>query len=381
MTAAGLAAFHGAQRIVPQAVVPFGATDLWFDSDSPRVYMNMTSFGVGKPSYTKRHPLFIPAMLPLVRGLRAVTGLEMLQAVRVVTSAVAAVWLGLLFALLRSLGCRRLDAVLLSLLASVSAASLFWMVIQETWALGSIAIMLALHLVLIAQQQPVREGWYTAATAWAMGTTITNWMVGIIMTLVQLPWRRALQVNANALCVVVLLWTAQHYIHPADQFFLYQRTPSKYIFHPDAGGPKKITAAFIYHAMVMPQLQEVKRPAFPGNGLSVQHSPPGSAGGWGHVAAGLWTILLALGVWAMTRGALSRDLRLVVSCAVLGQWVLHLIYGQEVFLYVLHWLPLLIVVVACGTLTTMRPVVLACASLLLLTAGVNNVQQFRQAVA
>ena len=83
----------------------------------------------------------------------------------------------------------------------------------------------------------------------------------------------------------------------------------------------------------------------------------------------------------MTRGALSRDLRLVVSCAVLGQWVLHLIYGQEVFLYVLHWLPLLIVVVACGTLTTMRPVVLACASLLLLTAGVNNVQQFRQAVA
>ena len=71
----------------------------------------------------------------------------------------------------------------------------------------------------------------------------------------------------------------------------------------------------------------------------------------------------------------------MLLAALLGQWGLHQVYGgEETFLYALHWVPLLVLVAAAGTLTRWRPLALGLAAVVLVGAGVNNRQQFRYAV-
>ncbi|MDX2097558.1 MAG: hypothetical protein SFW36_07245, partial [Leptolyngbyaceae cyanobacterium bins.59] len=61
------------------------------------------------------------------------------------------------------------------------------------------------------------------------------------------------------------------------------------------------------------------------------------------------------------------------------QFVLHALYGEETFLYSLHFLPLLIGFAALSTLTNTRWIALTLAIVLTFLAGINNIQQFKQA--
>jgi hypothetical protein len=68
----------------------------------------------------------------------------------------------------------------------------------------------------------------------------------------------------------------------------------------------------------------------------------------------------------------------MLGLAILGQLALHILYGEETFLYSLHFVPLLIVVAAASTLTSTRPYALALVALLLATTTINNAQVFQQ---
>jgi hypothetical protein len=71
--------------------------------------------------------------------------------------------------------------------------------------------------------------------------------------------------------------------------------------------------------------------------------------------------------------------RLVLGLTLLGQLGLHILYGNETFLYALHFAPLLILLAALSTLTRARLLGLLLAVMLLLTAGIDNSEQFQQA--
>ena len=68
-----------------------------------------------------------------------------------------------------------------------------------------------------------------------------------------------------------------------------------------------------------------------------------------------------------------------MGITLVGQLTLHILYGGETFLHSLHFLPFLIVLAALSTLTRARLVALLLAGTLVLSAGVNNGLQFRQA--
>ena len=73
----------------------------------------------------------------------------------------------------------------------------------------------------------------------------------------------------------------------------------------------------------------------------------------GIVGVILWSLLLGLGLWALL--STKRPRRSVWRLAsLLGQLGLHTLYGDETFLYSLHFLPLLITVAALSTLTHLR---------------------------
>jgi len=155
---------------------------------------------------------------------------------------------------------------------------------------------------------------------------------------------------------------------------------SRFLVSPRSGGSAAITRSFVWHSMVMPAVDVVDTKKQPLR-MVTQPSPPGSGTPWGRAAVWLWSALLGLGVWAAwARRKRNAPLRRVLGLVLLGQLILHLLYGEETFLYSLHWLPLLVILAAFSALTRLRPVALTLATALLVCAGVNNFWQFEVAV-
>ncbi len=70
----------------------------------------------------------------------------------------------------------------------------------------------------------------------------------------------------------------------------------------------------------------------------------------------------------------------MLALSILGQIALHLLYGDETFLYALDWLPLFVTAAALATLTRWRPVVLAVAAVFWSRLGIHNGRELRAAL-
>lgn len=115
--------------------------------------------------------------------------------------------------------------------------------------------------------------------------------------------------------------------------------------------------------------------------MSVQHSPIGSSGGWGVAATILWGALIVATLFGLFTSRGDRPLRIVLGATLAGQVLLHLIYGEETFLYALHLAPLLILSAALAVAsTTWRRLILALAVALAIAAAVNNASQLGTAL-
>jgi hypothetical protein len=181
--------------------------------------------------------------------------------------------------------------------------------------------------------------------------------------------------------LVTLLWCAQKVLIPQAEFF-HRPVAEEFLFQSGSGGLPRVLGAFLFHGMVMPRIRYTPEmpPEWPG--LSVQHSAPGSGTPWGAVAAVLWIALLGLGVRAAAGKGAHRGVAIVLGILLAGQLAVHLIFGsREVFLFSLHWTPLLVIVAAMGTLGRLRPVSVMVAAALLVCAGINNLRQFNRAAS
>lgn len=382
----GVAAYALAQLVPPFALKGF---DVWFESDAGRVAANMMSLD-SDHHRTSVHPLFSLMAFPPVYLARKLLSIEASTAVTVVSSVVASVWIATLFILLRLMGCRRLDSVLFSVLGAISAAAVFWLPVPETFVWGSLTILFAFCLLAVMDSHPVGSAWHVIIGTLTMSATLTNWMVGILLTFVTQHWKRALQLAVNAFCVMVLLWGLQKAVFPTAQFLLSnpEVDETTWLLHPQSGGPLNVVQSFFFHSMITPSIGLVEDAAFVligtdrvrlGHRLGTQFSAPGSASVIGLVAAIIWFILLVAGFIALFSVKQHRPLRIVLGLTILGQLGLHLVYGEETFLYSLHFAPLLIVLTALCTLTPMRRVVLVLTGVLIVFGGVNNWLQFVEA--
>jgi len=354
--------------------------NVWFQADLVRVHANMT-YRKSNHYRTKVHPLFSIATHPIVRLLRR-TGWTPARAVRVLTAALTGSWLTILGVVLLRMGAGRREAALFSLLAMASAAGVFWTTVAETYLAGSLTMLLVLLLVVDTSRRRTSSGWWVVLSAASLSMTMTNWMTGIFATGASHPWRKSLRITAGALLLVTLAWTVQKAIYPSADFFLGDTEEIDYILIDGAGGPSRRMAVFFLHAMVMPAVQVLDNrftESWPA--LSVQFADVGSAGLLGLFSTAVWIGLLASGAIAAWRLERLRRFRRVVGLTLLGQLGLHLLYGEETFLYSLHWLPFLVLVAAMGLFTRFRGVVVLAAAILVVCAGANNLWQFSVATA
>jgi hypothetical protein len=143
-----------------------------------------------------------------------------------------------------------------------------------------------------------------------------------------------------------------------------------------------------FHSVLMPPVPITNSDAYeiqPGRNrplcrsLSIRHAPLASGNGWSTLGTALWGVVLCLGAWNLVTMREKRGMRTVLAITVAGQVLLHLVYGPETFLYVLHFLPLLIVIAAFSTLTKYRRIALVLTTALVMVAGYHNVRSLQKA--
>ena len=153
-------------------------TDMWFNADISKIVAMASDPRTFQDFVTSEHPLIVLAMYPPVTVLRA-AGLTVLEAVRAYWAIIAALWVAMLFILLRALGCRPADATLFTIMAMTSAAFFFWSVVPEAFSLGSLAILVVLYLSAVAHRTQSPLGAYMVINLVSLSITLTNWMVEI----------------------------------------------------------------------------------------------------------------------------------------------------------------------------------------------------------
>jgi len=374
--------FLAAQQIPAPVLTDFYAQDTWFGSDLPTVYGNITNL---KSDYGRnnKHPLFPLLVFPLVLGAGKLLHLEPITATRLVLALTAGAWLASLYSLFRLIGCQRLDATIFSLVGSVSAAAIFWFVVPDSFPFASLTILLALVFAALTQYRKFSLVWYVAVSALTVSITITNWMVGLLVTIVNTRWKKALQITFLAFCLVNGLWLVQRVIFSNAGLPFQPKTfigEKKFVSVPTVESIVSALSSFIYQTIIMPAVQlsdSLTRPGWPKP--DVNTLAPGSGGFWGTLAVLAWTGLLLLGLWGYFSTKRHLKLRLVLGFTILGQLLIHSVYGTgETFIYSLHFAPLLLAVAAFASLTRLRLLGLALAGLLVVSAGINNRSQFNQ---
>jgi hypothetical protein len=378
--AIAISTYLGTHALPDPLFTDFYAQDVWFGSDLPTVFGNITSLN-SDFGRNNKHPLFPLIVFPLVLASSKLLHLDPLAAVRVVVVGVAIVWICALYALFRLIGCYRLDATLLSLVGGASAAAMFFLVVPETFPLGSLTIILGLAFVAYTQYRPLSPRWYIAVNIVTVSITITNVMVGMLATLVNHRWRTAIRLFGIALLLATGLWILQRIAFTNAGFPFQPGTfigEKKFVSFPGLMGIVAVWIVFCYQTMVMQVPQFRPFPIRP-DWVKIDIDPLNlwSGNGWGAIAIVSWTGLLILGLWAFVTIERHHKLRIVLGLTLLAQLVMHSIYGvEETFIYSLHFLPLLLVLVALSLLTRLRVLSLLLAAILLVSTGINNRTQF-----
>lgn len=390
----GLAAATYAARamiLIGPGIMAELAEDTWFQSDASQIAGEMSDRR-GEHARGSVHPIYTLLTTPPVLILKNAFGWPPPRATGAVAIAIAGLWGAALYALLRSLRCRRPDAVLYTLLGIASAAAMFWLPIRDRYGLGSVSIMAALTLIATA---PNRADIYTTvrwilASAIALAITVTNWMFAILAAAVLLPIRRALAVTVGGLAVIAACWLVQVRFVPREAFFMPTGEETQYMYRPTPERIGSVLRVATIYSMVAPHFGRLHEGGHPlpidaglmppaPNQLTMQAAPLRSTGTAGTVAIVAWLAALALGLLAAFRRWREQPIWLVILLGLAGQMALHLVYGEETFLYALHWLPLLVAVAAAATLERFRPVALGLAGVVLVGASVNNAAALRRA--
>jgi hypothetical protein len=342
------------------------ADDVWFEGDVKRVFDNMTD-RFSAHYRTNMHPLFSLLGLVCTKALGHIFKITPLAAVRVTLAGCAALWIATFFFVLRLLGLRRLDACLFALLGATSSAAMFWATVPETYVFGSLTILIVLLVAVLSERRNIPP-WLDVVTASAaLSMLVTNWMYALASMWTRRRIPDVIQLASNSFMVVVVLWGIEKFVARSAEFFLGYHEP---VVRPVAA---QVFPVFFLDSMVMPDVQLVPNdspslwPKFTVQGAHTWHLTH-----WGVVALAAWISLLVMGVWsAFTLVALQR-FRLLLALALAGQLLLHILYGNETFLYVLDFMPTLVLVAALTALTRLRWFALAATGLAIVTCAVHN---------
>lgn len=369
---AAVAATYAYWSLIPD-VLHYSTWDYWFEGDPPAAVSQMSERWSAHHHRTSHHPLFSLLVSMPVQTLQALPGIGTVGAVGVAIAVVAALSSGILFATFRLIGLRRLDAGVFTALAASSSSAIFWFPVPESYSFGALSIVAAIAVAALHERRFLVPNWlFGAASAATLSFTSTNWTVGLAMLSASLQRRKAVIIAVASALVVAGLWVAQKVVYPLSDNPLNLTTDAEsiYLFNEEALGLWAKARAFFIHSVVMPEVGSAY-----GFRLSVQGASIAGSGALHAAATALWIALLTAGGWAAMRLRSSSTMR-VLLLSLLGQLVLHLVFGIETFLYSAHFGPLLVTTCAFAAVTPLRRFVMPVAGTLAILCAVNNLERF-----
>jgi len=347
--------------------------DIYLQGDLPRTYVEMvTRFSNG--GRTAVHPLYPLAVHPITALIHSVFPVTWLEAVRSVVALIASVWATLLFACGRLLGIRIIDAVLVTAVGLVGAAARFWLVVPETFAIGGVALLIAVAVAARTDVHELGDASYVAAGVATFGSTLTNWSTGILLALTSGSLSRAVRISLQAVGATALLWIFEKFLFPNVVFIFDPIGLRQYVHSLETSRIVDVTRVFLSHTAVAPAVEACRNVKIPETPflLTFQGSRVLSGGSLGVGATLLWIGLLALGAYGLLRTRANSRARFVLGASLVFQYALHLVYGGETFLYSIHWWGLLVLTVALGFRTRLQWAVRLLAIAFIFVAGVHN---------
>ncbi len=326
----------------------------WFQSDGWRVFDNKVDF-LSNQHRNQVRPLFSLIALPITVVIQHSAQLTDIQAIWGLNSLCFAMWAGLIFLTVRLLGVSRLGALLTSLLGMVSGAALFWFTVPETYPLSSLAIVFCLFLAAYETNRRrsrskgsglIADLALVLAGAFSLGTLLTNWMISLALNFSYRPWLKAIGLSLASLVLTTAGWGLQKIVFPQPAAFFLKVSPEsemEYVLHEEQGNVFNALHTALISSVVVPAVQEYNHGIQPtGKRLTIQQSHLFNSG-WGYaILAMAWIACLALGGLTLMRTPHLQRFAVVILAALAGQLALHSVYGEETFLYALHFTPLLI---------------------------------------
>lgn len=384
-----------AQRLGPIIYLAV-SWDAWFDADPIRTFENITQ----RTSLLLRsalHPLAgALARAPFVL-IHALTRLSGYRGAQLELALVGGGVVVAFVALLRCIGCRRREALLLGGLLSTSAAFVVFAPIPETFGFGALTTLAALTLVVRAP-----EGWKGdvacgGALALASAATATNILTPLAAVIVLRRWRTWLRIGLAAVVFLAAGTALQAGLFPlantwpaqiAEGLAVARQRPNEVVSGDlvpvqDLPHVGRVIRAFFVHSLVLPDPTVGRRAAAeltlvpsPLPTLGVQTSSFDRFSPLALTALAGWSgigLLAALGV--LRRKADRVDG--ILAAAVVAQLTLHVFIGRETILYALHFTPILVALAGRLSMSggPTRPA-LALVGITALLTGTSNWQTF-----
>ena len=350
--------------------------NVYFQADINRTYSAMSS-RVSEAHYrAKVHPL-LPIQTYSPVFLLKKLGLTTFTAVKIVICLTASIWSLCLYGMFRLIGNNRFHALLLTMLGLSSASAMFWLSVPESYALGSINIIIALCFAAFANYKTLSNTNYILVNVITLSTTITNWMSGILVTLAKRSFRETIKICLISLALVTIFWGIQKHFFPYTVFFIGDSEEADFIFAPNLNRILSLANTFFFHTVISPTVNILDHNADGWPLLSFQNSMPASSNIVEVAGSLLWTFTLAISITAFFKLKDHVPLRLALGFTILGQLFLHLFYGEEIFLYSLHFLPLLLALVSIGLNTKYYKLLVGFITLLIPIFFITNLHKFQ----
>jgi len=357
--------------------------DIWFQADIARVIDNMTNAG-GSHWRTSVHPVTSILLYPfgaLLTGL----GFSPLAAARLIVVSFCALNPAVLFFVLRQIALPRGIAALFAGLFIVSASTMFWSSVVELYPIACFSLLPALFLLA---RRASSRGWWILASAMTLSITVTNWMVGLIAAALRWNFTRFLSITAAALAIVLSLSIAQSLLFKDARIFL---NPHGLAWDAvNFSGPNLQRRGYLekpwsplanlkvlyIDSAVTPPIRVEKEGLEYVETNQASSFPAGSY--WGPAALAAWVLLLVLGIAGAIQNRALRPFFLGLGLMLMGNGILHSLYGQVTFLYSMHVIPLLTILAAASWFGRGRWLGVGLAAVVMTAGGWNNWLQLHQ---
>lgn len=182
-------------------------------------------------------------------------------------------------------------------------------------------------------------------SVFTISITVTNWTAGIWAAVLAIGVRRAITISAASLLIVVLLSFVQKSIYPsAGELFDFSAEGTWVELRPDLMGR---LVSFFHEPFVAPdpEIFQIK-----GKEDIIVGFPPDSVGrnrsGLGFLSGLGWALLFLMAIEAIVKSKVDSMSLVFILGVLIGQFVLHSVYGPNPFLYSLHFTPFLVLVAA-----------------------------------